>query len=451
MADLLGVELGRSSRVIAPLCWPAVVFDCSTPLAFVREVLAAALGRVGRSCSLGPQGSTFRCPDFSQSCAAEHVPAKLALFGRIQGCFQRLGVAADLDVSEHADAALHRLRVVRMTFPHVLQVSERVGFRYCWHKQLQLSVVASYVRLSQNVKAQRAASFAIFYNHIKASRGAPPDYAHVAFTQLHDLPGADEQRDLAGLPVLHHQSQMTPAQVTQTIAAALKLAVSKRPPVPAEPAVPVSNDFCDLQRQWRLADILAADAQHAKQGTSCSQLGLDIPLHDYLEAISGLDVMSKDCAGLDPEQADLPCYYLPVVDVAVVPEPRPVYDLSVRRNPSFTANSIVAHNCPAETPEGHACGLVKNLALMTYITVGSGSGVILEFLEEWAMENLEEITADSIPKATKVFVNGCWVGLHRNPKGQPPHRPCSASSCMACPSANIRSLIHPLALCSLRT
>ena len=71
---------------------------------------------------------------------------------------------------------------------------------------------------------------------------------------------------------------------------------------------------------------------------------------------------------------------------------------------------------PAETPEGHACGLVKNLALMTYITVGSGSLVIMEFLEEWAMESLEEITADSIPKATKVFVNGCWVGLHRNPK-----------------------------------
>ena len=70
----------------------------------------------------------------------------------------------------------------------------------------------------------------------------------------------------------------------------------------------------------------------------------------------------------------------------------------------------------AETPEGHACGLVKNLALMTYITVGSSSSVIVDFLEEWAMENLEEITADSIPKATKVFVNGRWVGLHRNPK-----------------------------------
>ena len=38
--------------------------------------------------------------------------------------------------------------------------------------------------------------------------------------------------------------------------------------------------------------------------------------------------------------------------------------------------------CPAETPEGHAVGLVKNLALMAYISVGSAVDPILEFLEE---------------------------------------------------------------------
>lgn len=70
--------------------------------------------------------------------------------------------------------------------------------------------------------------------------------------------------------------------------------------------------------------------------------------------------------------------------------------------------------CPAETPEGQACGLVKNLALMAYISVGSPSAPIVEFLEEWGMENLEEFSAD-IAKATKVFVNGVWQGVHRDP------------------------------------
>ena len=60
-------------------------------------------------------------------------------------------------------------------------------------------------------------------------------------------------------------------------------------------------------------------------------------------------------------------------------------------------------------------GLVKNLALMAYISVGSQPSPILEFLEEWSMENLEEIAPSAIADATKIFVNGCWVGIHRDP------------------------------------
>jgi len=71
--------------------------------------------------------------------------------------------------------------------------------------------------------------------------------------------------------------------------------------------------------------------------------------------------------------------------------------------------------CPAETPEGQACGLVKNLSLMALVSVGSPSAPILEFLEEWTMENLEEISPSVIPHSTKIFVNGVWVGIHRDP------------------------------------
>eukprot|EP01105_Mastigella_eilhardi_P008945 TRINITY_DN2141_c2_g1_i2.p1 TRINITY_DN2141_c2_g1~~TRINITY_DN2141_c2_g1_i2.p1 ORF type:complete len:1262 (-),score=328.38 TRINITY_DN2141_c2_g1_i2:112-3750(-) len=70
--------------------------------------------------------------------------------------------------------------------------------------------------------------------------------------------------------------------------------------------------------------------------------------------------------------------------------------------------------CPVETPEGGAVGLVKNLALMAYISVGSSSAPIIEFLEEWNMENLEELSSPSIiPQAYKVFMNGVWLGIHR--------------------------------------
>ncbi|KAI5117075.1 hypothetical protein M0805_007952 [Coniferiporia weirii] len=69
--------------------------------------------------------------------------------------------------------------------------------------------------------------------------------------------------------------------------------------------------------------------------------------------------------------------------------------------------------CPAETPEGQACGLVKNLALMATISVGSYSAPVIEFLEEWGLESLEENAQST--NLTKVFVNGVWLGVHRDP------------------------------------
>ncbi|KAK1233816.1 DNA-dependent RNA polymerase II [Marasmius sp. AFHP31] len=65
--------------------------------------------------------------------------------------------------------------------------------------------------------------------------------------------------------------------------------------------------------------------------------------------------------------------------------------------------------CPAETPEGQACGLVKNLALMSCISVP-----VIEFLDKWRLESLEENAHSSMP-CTKVFVNGVWMGVHRDP------------------------------------
>lgn len=78
-------------------------------------------------------------------------------------------------------------------------------------------------------------------------------------------------------------------------------------------------------------------------------------------------------------------------------------------------NTLWGMLCPAETPEGQAVGLVKNLALMAYVSVGSPPSPILEFLEEWSMENLEEADNWSLANKTKIFVNGCWVGLHSDP------------------------------------
>mmetsp|Transcript_11674 Transcript_11674/g.23007 ORF Transcript_11674/g.23007 Transcript_11674/m.23007 type:complete len:1240 (+) Transcript_11674:630-4349(+) len=78
-------------------------------------------------------------------------------------------------------------------------------------------------------------------------------------------------------------------------------------------------------------------------------------------------------------------------------------------------NTHWGYMCPAEVPEGQAVGLVKNIALMCYVSVGSQQSAILELLGEWSMENLEEISPNVIARSSKVFVNGSWVGISRDP------------------------------------
>ena len=61
------------------------------------------------------------------------------------------------------------------------------------------------------------------------------------------------------------------------------------------------------------------------------------------------------------------------------------------------------------------CGLQKNLALMAYVSMDSSSEKVLEVLEGWSMQTLGEISSSDVVGTTKVFVNGSWVGVHRDP------------------------------------
>jgi DNA-directed RNA polymerase II subunit RPB2 len=72
--------------------------------------------------------------------------------------------------------------------------------------------------------------------------------------------------------------------------------------------------------------------------------------------------------------------------------------------------------CPAETPEGHSVGLVKNLSLLANVSVGVPAGTVIEFLDEWGTESLEYVSCEDIARTTKIFVNGNWVGVHKDPE-----------------------------------
>ena len=89
-----------------------------------------------------------------------------------------------------------------------------------------------------------------------------------------------------------------------------------------------------------------------------------------------------------------------------------VYDFTTRSdNHDFYANGILVRNCPAETPEGHSVGVVKNLSSTATITMPSSPNPVLKVLyDELHMKHLNETTSLERKDLLRVFVNGAWIG-----------------------------------------
>ena len=78
-------------------------------------------------------------------------------------------------------------------------------------------------------------------------------------------------------------------------------------------------------------------------------------------------------------------------------------------------NSTWGFVCPAETPEGHSVGVVKNLSYLTNITLPSSSEAIYAYIKG----NYEPITENTRPidlyNKVKVIINGNWCGISEDP------------------------------------
>ncbi|KAL5333479.1 hypothetical protein BJX70DRAFT_403521 [Aspergillus crustosus] len=74
--------------------------------------------------------------------------------------------------------------------------------------------------------------------------------------------------------------------------------------------------------------------------------------------------------------------------------------------------------CLADTPEGEACGLVKNLALMTHITTNDEEGPIKNLIFMLGAEDISTVGGKEIyaPGSYAISINGTPLALTRRPK-----------------------------------
>jgi len=85
-----------------------------------------------------------------------------------------------------------------------------------------------------------------------------------------------------------------------------------------------------------------------------------------------------------------------------------------RSQPNFEARDLHATHfgriCPAETPEGSNCGLVKNLALSAIISVNIQNAEITEKLYELGIQSVDDVEQALRMSGTRVFVDGRLIG-----------------------------------------
>jgi len=71
--------------------------------------------------------------------------------------------------------------------------------------------------------------------------------------------------------------------------------------------------------------------------------------------------------------------------------------------------------CPFESPDGAAVGYLKNFALLTQISFGTDPAPIRRCLEDLGTLPLRNTSVALDLSACRIFVNGLWFGVHRDP------------------------------------
>jgi DNA-directed RNA polymerase II subunit RPB2 len=75
-------------------------------------------------------------------------------------------------------------------------------------------------------------------------------------------------------------------------------------------------------------------------------------------------------------------------------------------------NSQWGYICPAETPEGHSVGVVKNMATTAIVSIASNPTIVRDFIKGiGSLARLEDTTAKEKHDGTRVFINGVWMGV----------------------------------------
>jgi len=86
------------------------------------------------------------------------------------------------------------------------------------------------------------------------------------------------------------------------------------------------------------------------------------------------------------------------------------WQLHDKRGRFCLKDGLIVHN----TPEGQSVGIVKNLSIMTHITIHSNSNSLYDYVEPY-ITKIEELRPIDTFNKVKIFINGIYYGISEEP------------------------------------
>jgi len=308
--------LVHGNKTEQPFLFPSFILADDCPLPVLREFIGAMFGGDGHTCYLGMhrgKRDLLTSVSFSRSTRHSLLPTLESFFGHFVRLLSRFDItkvtiqrAKETTSSKKQQSLEERTYsiVLHLDMEELIPFSEKIGFRYCFHKAQRLQAALCYHRLRFHVKRQhdwivRRVDEITRFSEIK--RANP--------TKIVGTKKAIQQaiRELRETEPLFH-----------------------------EYAIPTTHDITD----------------HLIKGTSFGKFRSNSfpTAEEYMRHIGAYDwfICDEDPTkinyGTKRHLNGLQTINLRVLSIKPIGE-HPVYDIQVEDTESFLADGVVAHNC----------------------------------------------------------------------------------------------------------
>jgi len=326
LVQIKGIMTG--ARVKQATTLPEFLLADNCPLPIIREFIAGLFGGDGHTCNISK--NTFTYVSFSQSKIKPHLDSLTSMMEQIKTWLAKFGITGvSLQQPKINSASKKRVDEDKKNYEIVLHLDmnelipfyEKIGFRYCCHKNQRLEAAVAYTRLRTGVIRQK---------HWIINRvNEITNYKTKKNKQIEKITEGEKNKSSKSIPLSKAIKQATEELRAQE-------------PILHDFAIPTNADL----KEYLLNNREGGKIPSSKFPTS-SEFLKSIDAYCWFKNPKDInqDVnLESGCYGVMKAGEVLPTMNLKVLDVRPGGV-HPVYDIQVENEESFLANGVVAHNC----------------------------------------------------------------------------------------------------------